>query len=311
MKNIPEKKKITSKKVVQTSFMVSISDVLINVIIAYISGSVVMLSQALEGAADLLASSLLLLGIRQANRPSDRRHPYGHGRELYFWTFLAALTTFVITAGMSFYYGLDRFLHPEPIKNINLAIIALLIAIITNGYSMTLSMRRLLGGRSWPHIWKVFVGSALIETKTTLVLDFMGTMASVLGFLSLVFYMSTGNLRFDGIGAMTIGLTLAILALFIIKGAKDLLVGESAPFDVEDKIIKITKADPNVKEVIDLRTLQIGPERLLINMEVNLNDELTTNEIEVLIDKIEKSIKNEIPPATNIQIELETPDVVS
>jgi divalent metal cation (Fe/Co/Zn/Cd) transporter len=87
------------------------------------------------------------------------------------------------------------------------------------------------------------------------------------------------------------------------------LVGQSATPEVESEILRVTKADPNVKEVLDLRTLHIGPEKMLVNMEINLSDELTTDEIEVLIDKIEREIKEHVPAATNIQIELETPDI--
>jgi len=93
------------------------------------------------------------------------------------------------------------------------------------------------------------------------------------------------------------------------KAAKDLLVGQSASAQVEEKIIQAAKSFPSVKEVLDLRTVHLGTEKLLVNMEVNLVDKLTTDEIERLIDKIEKEIKKDVPTATNIQIELETPDV--
>jgi cation diffusion facilitator family transporter len=303
------KKKITATKAVTTSVLVSFFDVSINIILAYISGSVVMLSQALEGGADLLAASLLLIGIKRSNLPTDKKHPFGHGRELYFWTFLSALATFTITASISFYFGLKRLLNPKPIENIELAIIALVFATFSNGYSMTLSMKRLIGKRSLKDLWNVFTNSAFIETKTTLVIDMMGTIASVLGLISLTFYLITGNFRFDGLGAMAIGLTLATLALFIIEGARDLLVGQSASPKVEKKIIKVAENFPDVKSVIDLRTLHIGTGKLLVNIEVHLSDELNTDEIEKLIDKIEKEIQKEVPSATNIQIELETPDI--
>lgn len=302
-------RKITAKKAVTTSVVVSVSDVLINVVMAYVSGSVVMLSQALEGGADLLAAGLLLIGIKRSVRPSDKKHPFGHGRELYFWTFLSALATFTITAGLSFYFGFKRFLNPEPVENIGLAIFFLIFAFLTNGYSMSLSMKRLIGKRSLGDLWEVFTNSALIETKTTLIIDLMGTFASLLGLISLLFYQLTGNYRFDGIGAMAIGVTLAILTLFIIEGARDLLVGQSASTKVEKKIIKVTEKFPDVKKVLDLRTLHIGTDKLLVNIEVHLIDELNTDEIEKLIDNIESAIKKEVPTASNIQIELETPDV--
>lgn len=302
-------KKITAQKVVTTSVVVSLLDIFLNTILAYLSGSVVMLSQALEGVADLTSAGLLLVGLKRSKIPSSKKHPFGHGRELYFWTFLSALVTFSLTAGACIYFGLKRFINPVEVGNINLAIITLIVAGITNGYSSSLSIRRLLGKRSIINLWKTFLNSAFIETKTIFVIDVMGTIASLLGLISLTFYSITDNFRFDGLGAIVIGITIAFLALIILKGAKDLLVGQSASLEVEKNIRNITEKDPNVQKVLDLRTLQIGPNKLLINIEFHLADELSTDEIEKLIDKIEKEIKSEIPSASNIQIELETPDV--
>ena len=231
-------RKITSERVVLTSFIVDVSDIALNTIVTLLTGSVVVLSQALKGAADLLATGFLLLGTFKANKPGDRKHPFGHGRELYFWTFLSALATFTITAGFSFYFGFNRFLNPQAIENLPLTYLALTVAALANGYSFHLGLKRLLGRKPIEEVIHTFKFSALIETKTTLVLDLMGTTASVFGLFALILYELTGNLKFDGIGAMTIAITLAILALFIIKAAKDLLVGQSAPPEVEDEIIK-------------------------------------------------------------------------
>lgn len=301
--------KITPERVVMVSFIVDVSDIIFNLLVAWLSGSVIILSQTLEGVADLLASGLLLVGIKKSKRPSDRRHPYGYGRELYFWTFLAALATFVVTAGTSFYLGLERFMNPQPISNLYLTIIALEIAIITNGYSMSLSFRRLIGKRPREKIIDAFMHSALIETKTTFVLDLMGTVASVLGLAAIYIYKVTGDYRFDGLGAMAIGITLAVLAFFVLRSAKELLVGQAASPEVEEKIVKAVTSFENIRKVLDLRTLHLGPNNLLVNIEVHLADKLTTDEIEALIDKVEKGIKKEVPTATSIQIELETPDI--
>lgn len=304
-----EQKKITSERVIITSFVVDVLDVLVNGFAALVSGSAIMFSQTLEGAADLIASGFLLVGVKKSKQPSDKRHPYGYGRELYFWTFLSALVTFLLTAVVSFIIGLRQFLNPEELRNLPLSFIALVLAIATNGYAMSLSYRRLLGKDPKRRILEALVYPSLIETKTAFVLDLMGTVASILGLIALVIYKLTGDFRFDGIGAMAIGVTLATLTLFIIKAAKDLLVGQSASPSIEKKIRDITKTFPHVEEVLDLRTLHVGPDRLLVNIEVNLSDRLTTGEIELLIDKIEKQIVKEVPSAKNILIELETPDV--
>jgi cation diffusion facilitator family transporter len=301
-------KHISSERVVLTSFVVDLSDIVISLIVALISGSVVMLSQALQGVSDLIAAGFLVLGVKRSKKSADKKHPLGYGREIYFWTFLSALVTFSITAAASFYLGLIRFLNPEPIERLELTFIALTIAIVTNGYSMSLGLRRLLGKHSLSKLKEVVTNSVMIETKKAFVLDLMGTVASILGLTALILYKTTGNLRFDGLGAMIIGVVMGFLALFIIKGAKDLLVGQSASSEVENEIIKTTESFPHVIKVLDLKTLHLGSDKLLVNLEVHLEDRLTTDEIESLIDKIEAKIRQTVPSAISIQIELETPD---
>ncbi|MBU1070837.1 cation diffusion facilitator family transporter [Patescibacteria group bacterium] len=300
---------ITSEKVVKVSFLVDISDVLINLLVSILSGSVVMFSQALQGGADLLASGFLVFGIKKSKRLPDHKHPFGYGRETYFWTFLSALTTFLITAGVSFYLGLKRFLNPQPIDNVNLVIVVLLVSILTNGYAMSLSFRRLLGKSVYKNVLQIFLHSAFIATKTAFVLDLMGTLASILGLISILLYKFSNNQKLDGLGAMLIGTTLAILAIYILKSAKDFLVGQSASLDTEDKIKSTVEALSEVKKVIGLRTLHIGTDTLLVDIEVNLQDGLTTDQIEILIDKIQADIVKQVPEAKEVRVELETPKV--
>lgn len=306
---LKKKKIVSAEKAVVVSFIVDISDVIINLIVAIMTGSVVMISQAMQGFADLVSSGLLILGVKRSKIPRDKIHPYGHGRELYFWTFLSTLFTFTITAIVSFYLGLKRFIEPQAIQNLNLAYVVLIISIFTNGYAMSLSLKRLLRKKTIDKIWSVFTHGALIETKASLVLDFTGVLASLLGIITLLLYQFTGNARFDGLGAMLIAVVLGILDIYLIKRAKDLLVGRSASPETENNIMITIKSFKEVEYVIDLRTLHIGPEKIMINVEVNFIDDLNTDEIEILIDRIEEKIKAEVPSAANIQIELESPKI--
>jgi cation diffusion facilitator family transporter len=302
--------KISLQRVVIVSFLVDVSDVAINVVIAVLTGSVTMVAQALEGVVDLVSTGFLLVGVRQSKQPADQLHPYGHGKELYFWAFLSGLATFGVTATLSFYFGLQRFIHPEPIENLGFTYLALGIAAITNGYACSLSYRRLLGNKGISQLWTTFRHSALIETKTAFVLDLMGTVASILGLIALVIYGTTGDLRFDGIGAMATGLALAFFALFILQGAKELLLGQSANFETLQEIEHAVCTFTEVLAVLDLRTIYVGADTLLVNMELHLQDNLTTDQIEQLVDQIETRVKDTVPAAAHIHIELETPDVV-
>jgi len=299
--------RVSTYRVIFTSFAVDFIDVILSLIVAILSGSVVMLSQVLEGIADLAASGLLLVGLQRSSLRANRGHPFGYGREIYFWTLLAGLLMFGITASFSIYFGWRRFLNPEPIHNLFLAFLVLGITLITNVYAFWLSLKRILKNRGIKKTVQLFFHSSLIETKTTFILDLMGTAASLLGIISLLTYQITKDLRFDGLGAIAIGIMTAIFAYFLILSIKDLLIGKSASLEAEAAIRKATMRVKEVKNVLDLKTMHIGSEKLLVNMEVHLTNNLTTDQIEKLVDKIKENIAKEVPAVKHIQVELEAP----
>ncbi len=298
----------SARKVILTSFLTNFLDIGLSLIVTIISGSVVMLSQFLQAAADITASGLLVLGINQANMKPDRKHPFGHGRETYFWALISSLIMLGGTSTLAIFLGIQRFLNPEPVTNIFMAIGVLIFGFATNFYSLSLSFKRLFKNEPRSNLPKTFFLSPLIETKTAFVLDLMATSASILGFLSLGLLWLTGNNRLDGLGAVMIGLSMAFLAFLLLKGVKDLLVGRSAEPDVEEKIRVAAKSISEVKDILDLRTMHIGPEKLLVNIEVHLEDNLNTDEIERLTDKIKQVIQAKEPTVHHIQVELETPE---
>ncbi len=300
---------ISLEKVVTVSFLANIWDVGFNIIVAHLTGSVTIFVQALQGGADLLSSAFLVLGVKRSKKPADKRHPYGHGREMYFWAFIAGLATFSVTATGAFYTGLNRFFSPQPIDNIFLAYLALVLGLCANGYALSLSSRHLLKGEKITRLWRLFLQSEHISTKTAFVLDLMGTVASLSGLIALGVYGITGDMRFDGVGAMVTGVALGIFALLNLRTAKDLLLGQSASQEVEQKIVDIVYSFDEVQAVLDLRTLLIGAETLQVSMELHLQDGLDTDTIEQLVDHIEASIRQKVPDAAHIYIELETPDV--
>lgn len=301
------KKRISAKKVIITSFIVDFLDIALSVFIAVISGSVIMLTQVLEGVSDLAASGILFLGLSRSLKKEDKTHPFGYGREIYFWALISALITFGATATISIYFGFERFINPRPVHNIWLAFAVLAITMVTNGYAFFLSFKRLLRRKHLKHIIQIFYKSSLIETKTTFILDFMGTIASFLGLVALFIYMFTGDYRYDGLGAMIIGITVGVGAVFLIIGIRDLLVGRSASVEVEAKIKNAAMNVSEVKEILNIKTVHVGPEKLLVALDVHMQARLTTRELEKLIDKIKMEIRREVPNVKYIQVELETP----
>jgi cation diffusion facilitator family transporter len=213
---------------------------------------------------------------------------------------------FAITGLVAMHEGWERILNPQTITNEPLALAILIIGLCTNSYALWLSYTRLKGSHPENSIVKAFVESHLIETKITFTLDLAGTSAAIIGIISILLYMTTGELVYDGIGAFLIGATVALFALFLVFESKDFLVGRSAQPEIEAAIEQAATSVEHVNAVLDLRTMYIGTERLLVNMEVDVATHLRTNDIEALMDEIKRVIKKEVPSVHHIQIELET-----
>jgi cation diffusion facilitator family transporter len=220
---------------------------------------------------------------------------------------MSGLITFAITSTASIYIGVGRLLNPQTVDNPLIAVATLSFAVISNGYSTTLSYRRLIGKKGVRDIWEIFKHSSIVETKSTFILDLTGTLSAFIGLISIIFYAVTGDVRFDGVGAIAIGLVMAFLSFTLLRNIKDLIIGQSAPEETEKRIRKVVKKIPEVTSVIDLRTIYIGPSKLLVSLEVNLKDHLTTDEIEEITDKIQRRIKKNVPHVHDTQVELESP----
>jgi cation diffusion facilitator family transporter len=302
------RRNISERRVLVTTFWVDFLDVVLNLSVAILTGSVIMLSEFFQGLADLTAAAFLMVGYKRSRKKADSLHPFGHGKEIYFWTLISAVVMMTFTATASFYFGLIRFLNPQEITYIGFGYGTLLVTLATNAYALSLSYRRLMKNKPLMQLPQAFLHSNVVTTKNALVLDLMGTTAACFGLASLLLYQLLGEKRFDGVGAMIIGVTTAILAFVLIIGIKGLLVGERAEPQIEEKIKNVALSIPQVKEVLDLRTMQIGSDKLLVNIDVHMQDGLTTDELEVLIDKIKKRIREKVSSVRYVQVELETPE---
>jgi cation diffusion facilitator family transporter len=295
-------KSISSNRTVWTSFLVDLGDIILNVVVMMTTGSVVMLAEAFEGLADLVASGFLLVGLRSSKRRPNKKHPFGYGKALFFWTLVSAIVMFIFGAGLSIYFGIQRILHPEEVEKIFLAYGALCIAIVTNGYALSLSTRRLLEKEKLKRIFRIFLTTTHVETKNTFILDFTGTASAILGLLSLVLYQLADVQYFDAIGALLIGLLIAVASVLLIFGVKDYLVGKTASADTEDHIRKTTLEVREVEEIVALTTMYIGSEKLLVHLDVHLRL-VDHDDLEQTVAKIKEHIRKKVPIVYSIQIE--------
>lgn len=297
----------SDERVVKTSVKVDVIDILLNGTVAFITGSVVMLAETLQGLSDLIVDSLTYIGLKRSKRLPTEKHPLGFGRELYIWSLFSVLVMFLVLTGSTLFFGFRRFIDPLPVSHIFLAYLVLIISFFTNSYSFSLALRRILQGRPFWKIKQAFSRSTFLETKITFTSDLLGTMAAVFGLIALVLFEKTGILWFDGLGAIIIGILMAIFSLWLFKNVKDFIIGVSAPEETKELIKKAALDIKGVKEILDLKAIVIGSNRLLVNLEIHVYPGIVTEEIEKIIDQVKANIKKKVPSAYHIQIELETP----
>jgi cation diffusion facilitator family transporter len=296
-------KAISSGRAVWTSFIVDLGDIVLNVIIMLATGSVVMLAEAFEGFSDLVASTFLLIGLRIAKRRPNKKHPFGYGKSLFFWTLISAIVMLIFGAGLSIYFGVRRFLEPEEIDKIWLAYGALLISIATNGYALILSTKRLLDGEKLGKIVHIFFTTTHVETKNTLILDLTGTASAVFGMIALVLYQVAGVEYFDAAGAVLIGVIIGVGSLMLIFGVKDYLVGKTASVETEKEIREAVLGLEAVAKIRGLDTMYIGSERLMVHLDVDLAG-VGEGELGAVVDRIKKHLKKAVPIVYSIQVEV-------
>jgi cation diffusion facilitator family transporter len=296
--------KVTTSKVLVTSLLVDVLDFFMNIAIAIFTGSVVMLVEALQGLADLTAVSMLLFGYRSSRRKPTKKHPFGYGKEVYFWSVLSAFIIVAITASLSFYFGYKEFMNPTAVDNIGVAYLVLGVAVVTNAYAFYVGAVKLLEGTGKPltKIWHAFMTSPMIAPKTTVVLDAMGTLAAVFGLSSLIAYGVTGDVHLDGLGAMLMAVVLAIFSVMLLISTRSLVTGQSAPPELEEEIRQAALRVPEVRNVLGLSTMMLGTESTLANIEVNIRNDHTTDEVEKIVREVKKEI-HLVQPGIRVHVE--------
>ncbi len=301
--------KLSDVRVVATSALVSVSDVVLNLLVALFTGSTVMLSQALQGLSDLVTGGLLFVGVKRSKRKADAQFQFGYGREIFFWVLIASIIMFAGTGAMSLYFGYQQIRYPSELDNVWLAVAMLLFGLATNGYAFSLSLKRLAQqGNKEGRWWKNLAHSSLIETKATFAIDFLGTSAALFGLASITAYTVTGWAQFDGIGSVLIGLTMMAAAVMLMRDIRELIVGRGVDQEVLRKLTDAALAVHGVNAVLDLKTMYVGSSKLFVVLEVHLHDKFTTDEIEHITDEIKQKVRADVPLVRYIQVEIETPD---
>jgi cation diffusion facilitator family transporter len=267
-----------------------------------ITGSSSMLAEAVHSLADTSNQGLLLLGGKRAQRAATSEHPFGYGRDRYFYSFVVALLLFTLGSVFALYEGIHKLESHEPLTSPLVAVGILVVAVCLEGYSFRTAIvesRPLKGGGTW---WQFIRQSKVPELPVVLLEDFGALIGLVLALLGVGLTVLTGNAVFDALGTIAIGLLLGVIAVILIIEMKSLLVGEGATAPVLEQI-KDGLASGDVQRVIHIRTQYIGPEELLVAAKIALTPGLPVERVATAIDEAEARIRAAVPVARMIYLE--------
>ncbi|YAG14755.1 Cation transporter [Nostoc sp. DSM 114161] len=293
----------SSKKTIFAAMGANLAIAITKFIAAYITNSSAMISEGIHSFVDTIDQLLLLLGLRMSQKPADDSHPFGYGQELYFWTLIVAIFIFAIGGGMSIYEGITHLINPSPLEDPIWNYIVLGVAIIFECFSWTVALKEFLPTKGNQGFWEAIKNSKDPTIFTVLFEDsaaILGLLVALLGvFLGHLF----NNVYFDGIASIIIGVILAIVAVLLATESKGLLVGESANPQTIANIRSLSKTEPGVQEVIRVLTMQLAPQEVLLNLEIQFSKKLTGEEIASTVDNLEAKIRQKHPEIKQIFIE--------
>jgi cation diffusion facilitator family transporter len=267
------------------------------------TGSTSMMAEGVHSLADSGNQALLILGRKRSERARSREHPFGYGRERFFYAFVVAVVLFTVGAMFSLYEGWHKFSDPHPVQDAQWAFGVLIIAIGLEGFSFRTAMKE-SGPLRGDHSWIVFIRRAKApELPVVLLEDAAALIGLVIALAGVALAVITGDGIWDGAGSMAIGVLLGIVAVVLAVETKSLLIGEAAHGHVEQDIVTALEAGAEVERVIHLRTLHIGPEELLVAAKIAVHHDDTATEIARGIDAAEKRVRAAVPMATTIYLE--------
>jgi cation diffusion facilitator family transporter len=269
------------------------------------SGS--MLAEAVHSVADAGNQALLLLGGKKAQRAPTAEHPFGYGRERYFWAFVVAIILFSLGGMFATYEGIAKLREPHEIENLAVAIVILGVAIILEAFSFRTAILEARKVKDPQTSWWTFIRRSKSPELPVVLLEDLGAQVGLIVALAAVSLAEiTGEPRWDGAGTLIIGLLLIVIAVILGIEMKGLLIGESASTADQEKIVAAIEIEPSVQRLIHMRTQHIGPEELLVGAKIELIPDLSVVEAAETVNRIEASVRRAVPSARILYFE---PDV--
>lgn len=290
-------------KAILAAFFANLGIALAKLVGFFFTGSSSMLAESIHSFADTGNQALLILGHKLAQRDATPQHPFGYGRERYFWAFIVSLVLFTLGSLFSIVEGIEKIRHPHELEDLSWAIGILIGGILLEGWSFRTAVveaNHVRGKASWSD----FIRRSRSPELPVVLLEDAGALIGLILALSAVSLAAfTGNPVFDGVGTLLIGILLGVIAVVLAYEMRSLLIGEGARREDREKIIATIAGADDVVQLIHMRTQHIGPEELLVGAKVEFAKGLSTSEIAAAVDRLENAIRAAVPVVGPMYIE--------
>jgi cation diffusion facilitator family transporter len=289
-----------SRKAVLAALFANLIIAIFKMVAAFISRSSSMMAEGYHSISDTLNQVLLLYGLRRCRRTPTQLHPFGYGKEQFFWSFMVAIMLFGIAGVLSLREGYHKLAHPEPISHLGLNYLALGFAFVFEIFAIRIAIRNIrkeMRQENYQTFWEAIRHSKDPTTLTVLFEDSLALLGLLIAAVAIFLVHLTGLLIIDGIASILIGVLLMVFAVFLAFETKKLLVGEAVSKLKRKKLLELVKSFPEVQKLISLKTMHLSSEEVLIALEINYRDDLKADDIETVNDRIEAKIKTIIPEA--------------
>jgi cation diffusion facilitator family transporter len=265
-----------------------------------------MLAEAVHSLADCGNQALLALGGKRSRRAPTSEHPFGHGRERYFWAFVVAMMLFAVGGGFAIFEGIDKLRHPHPLQSPLIAIAILAFSIAAESWSLRVALREARANRAESSWWEFIRKTKAAELPVILLEDIAALIGLGLALAGIGLSMLTGDARLDAAGSIAIGVLLTLVAGVLATEMRSLLMGEAASEADVSKIRAALLESPRLRRIIHLRTMHLSPEELLVGVKAEFAPELSFTELAAEIDRVEQNVRASVSRTCVIYIE---PDV--
>jgi cation diffusion facilitator family transporter len=272
-------------------------------VVAGITGSSAMLSEGIHSAVDTFNGVLLLVGLKLSQRPATPEHPFGHGKELYFWSLIVAVLIFGLGGGLSFYEGVQHVRHPEPMQDPMWNYVVLGVAAVFEGSSFAIALRQFLKQAGDTPFWEALHRSKDPTTYTVLAEDAAALVCLLVAALGIALSQRFEKPELDGAASLIIGLLLAGVAVALILESRGLLIGEGIRPETARAIRSIALEQPKVRDVGRVLSMYIGPDDVLVTMDLDFDEGTAAADAAAAIAAIERQVRERYPMIKRLFIE--------